>query len=169
MGNPKSGKMYGVQSADPIAIGDMVWFDKRTQTVKAFSHADAWTGSTAGSQGKVAENFVGFAASAHTANDATITLVRIEAKGVFGVALSPAAIVEVGDLVTATKDPAGNLLFAGTVSKGALGAADEPTPATQTIAIGKVAKRYTIATSAVEIEIVGVREAGAGPRQYLVS
>ena len=43
MGNPKSGKMYGVQSADPIAIGDMVWFDKRTQTVKAFSHADAWT------------------------------------------------------------------------------------------------------------------------------
>ena len=167
--NPKSTKNYAVLSADVIAIGDLVWFDKRTQTVKAFSHLDAWTGSTAGSQGKVAENFVGVASSAHVANDATVTTVRVEAKGMVDYPLDISAIVEIGDLVTAAKDPAGNFLYAQRVAKGALGDPDEPTSLAREIAIGKVAIRSTVAVADCAFEILGMREAGGGPRMYLTS
>src|SRR5262245_57243082 len=92
MGNPKGIKTYAVLAADPISTGDLVWFDKRTQTVKAFSHADAWTGSQDGAQGKVAENFVGVAASAHAANDSANLLVQVEARGEFGFALDSSAV-----------------------------------------------------------------------------
>ncbi|HSE46257.1 MAG TPA: hypothetical protein VLA89_13095 [Gemmatimonadales bacterium] len=170
MANPKSEKQYGVLAADPIEIGDLCWFDKRTQTVKAFSHADAWTGTTDGSQGKVAENFVGVARSAHVANDSTLTTVQVEARGVYEFVLTTAALLEVGDLVTASKNPSFSLLFAQQVDKGALGAADEPTSRAREIAIGKVAVRYQAATtSKALIEILGTREAGGGPRQFLLS
>lgn len=167
--NPKSAKQYAVLAADAIVIGDLVWFDKRTQTVKAFSHTDAWTGSTAGSQGKVAENFVGVARSAHAANDSTLLFVQVEARGEFDFPLDSSAIVEVGDLVTAAKDPAGNFLYAQRVAKGALGDPDEPTGLAREIAIGKIAKRSTVAVSDVVIEILGTREVGGTPRQYLTS
>lgn len=171
MANPKSAKQYAVLAADPIEIGDLVWFDKRTQTVKAFSHADAWTGSTDGSQGKVAENLVGVARSAHVANDSALLTVQVEARGVYGFIVTTAAIFEVGDLVNASKDPAGNLLFAQQVDKGAVtgNIIAEFTTRAREIAIGKVAKRYTVATSNVEVEILGVREAGGSPRQFLTS
>lgn len=167
--NPKSLKEYAVLTADAIAVGDLCWFDKRTQTVKPFSHTDAWTGSTAGSQGKVAENFVGVAMSAHAANDALNLKVRIAARGVFGYPLTTAAIMEVGDYIVASKDPAGSLLFAQQVDKGALSAADEPSNLARETCIGKAAERSTVAVSVIDVEIQGVREAGAGPRQYLLS
>lgn len=171
MANPKSVKEYAVLSADPIAIGDLVWFDKRTQTVKAAAHADCWTGSTDGAQGKFAENFVGVARSAHAANDASNLKVRVESRGVYNFALSPSAIMEVGDLVNAVKDPAGNILLNGTVGKGATISAinTEHTTRAREIAIGRVAVRSTIAVDNVDVEIMGTREAGGGPRLYLTS
>lgn len=170
MANPRGTKNYAVLSADAITIGDLCWFDKRTQTVKAFSHTDAWTGSTAGSQGKVAENFVGVALSAHSANDTTVTTVRIESKGTFDHPLDSSAIVEIGDLVTPAKDPAGNFLYAQRVAKGAIGAdPNEPTAFAREIAIGKIAVRSTVAVSDVVYEIFGMRDAGATPKMYLTS
>lgn len=167
--NPKSLKEYAVLAADAVDVGDLCWFDKRTQTVKAFSHSDAWTGSTAGSQGKVAENFVGVAMSKHAANDAINLTVRVAAKGVFGYPLTTSAAIEVGDYLVASKDPSGNLLYAQQIDKGAIGAADEPTGLARETCIGRAAKRYSVATGVVEMEIQGVREAGASPRQYLLS
>jgi len=169
--NPKSGKQYAVLAADPIEIGDLLWFDKRTQTVKSFAHADAWTGSTDGSQGKVSENLVGVARSAHVLNDAANLFVQVEARGVYAFIVTTAAIFEVGDLVNASKNPAGNLLFAQQVDKGAVtgNIVVEFTPRAREIAIGKVAKRYTVASGNVEVEIMGTREAGGSPRLYLTS
>jgi hypothetical protein len=161
--------MYAVLAADAIDIGSMCWFDKRTQTVKMFSHLDAWTGSTAGAQGKVAENFVGVATSAHVANDAGVTVVRIACKGAVDMLLSPSAIVEIGDVVTAAKDPAGNFLLANTVAKGSLGDPDEPTALARELAVGRVAIRSTVAISDVVFEYVGTREAGSPVRQGLSS
>jgi hypothetical protein len=169
MANPKSVKEYGVLAADAIAVGDLVWLDKRTGTVKAFSHSDAWTGTTAGSQGKVAENFVGHAMSAHAANDSVNLTVRVAGKGVFGYTVTTPATFEVGDLIMASKDPSGNLLFAAQVDKGALGDPGEPTSLARELCIGKAAKRYLVATAVVEVEIQGMREAGSGPRMYLTS
>lgn len=164
-------KEYAVLAADAIEVGDLLWFDKRTQTVKAFSHADAWTGSEDGAAGKVAENFVGVAASAHAANDAVSTVVRVHTRGVYEFPLSAAAVLEVGDLVNAVKNPAGNTLYAQTVVKGATISAinAEFTTRAREIAIGKVAKRVTVADTRALIEIMGTREAGGGPRQYLTS
>jgi hypothetical protein len=169
MANPKSVKEYGVLAADAIAVGDLCWIDKRTGTVKSFAHADAWTGSTAGSQGKVAENFVGVAMSAHAANDGANLTVRVAGKGVFGYPVTTAATFEVGDYITASKDPSGNLLFAQAVDKGALGDPGEPSGLTREICIGKAAKRYLVAASVIEVDIQGMREAGSGPRMYLTS
>lgn len=171
LSNPKSAKQYAVLAADAIEIGDLVWFDKRTQTIKAFSHADAWTGSTDGAQGKVAENLVGVARSAHVANDSALLTVQVEARGVYGFIVTTPAVFVVGDLVTASKNPAGNLLFAQQVDKGAVISAinAEFTTRAREIAIGKVAKSYAVATSNVEVELIGTREAGGGPRIYLTS
>jgi hypothetical protein len=171
-GNPKSMKQYAVLAADPIEIGDLVWFDKRTQTVKSFGHADAWTGTTDGAQGKVAENFGGVANSAHAANDSTLLTVQVEARGWYEFPLTTSATIEVGDLITASKNPAGNLLFAQQVDKGAVASSiigTEPLARTREIAIGKAAKRYAVATASVIVEINGTREAGGGPRQFLTS
>lgn len=169
--NPKSGKTYAVLAADPIEIGDLLWFDKRTQTVKAFSHADAWTGTTDGSQGKVAENLVGVARSAHAANDAVNLTVQVEARGVFAFIVTTPATFEVGDLIIASKNPSFSLLYAQQVDKGAVLSVinAEPQIRTREIAIGKAAKRYSVASSNIEVEIMGTREAGGSPRLFLTS
>ena len=167
--NPKSAKNFAIDTAEAVSVGDLMWWDKRFQVARPFSSTSAWTGSTAGSQGKVAENFIGVARSAHVLNDTVVTTVRIEARGVFRFPVTTAAAFEVGDLISASKDPAANLLLAQAVDKGALGDPGEPTGLAREIAIGKAAVRYTAASSIVEVEILGQREAGAGPRMYLTS
>ena len=171
LSNPKSVKEYAVLAADAIEIGDLVWFDKRTASVKSFSHTDAWTGSTDGSQGKVANNFVGVARSAHAATDSANLTVRVEAKGVFAFVVTTAAIFHVGDLVTASKDASGNLLHAQQVDRGANDPAlyAEHTARARELAIGKVARSYAVASSIVEVEILGQREPGGSPKMYLTS
>lgn len=162
---------YSVLAADAIEIGDLLWFDKRTQTVKSFAHADAWTGSTDGAQGKVAENFVGVAQSAHAANDSQNLTVRVHGRGTFEFLVGTAITFEVGDLVNAVKNPSFNLLYAQYVDRGAVISAinTEHTTRAREIAIGKVAKRTTAASGVVVVEIQGTRVAGGGPRQYLTS
>jgi hypothetical protein len=166
--NPKSAKEFAVDTAESTEIGDLMWWDKRFQVARPFGAASTWTGSTAGTQGKVAENFIGVARSAFTVGDPK-ALVRIEARGVYRLPVTTAALFEVGDLVTASKDPSGNLLFDQEVEKAALGDPGEPTVVAQTLAIGRAAKRSVSAVNVIEVEIHGTREAGANFRMYLSS
>lgn len=167
--NPKSRKEYAIDTTEAIEVGDLMWWDKRSQVVRPASSSSLWTGTTAGSQGKLAENFVGVAASAHAANDSVVTTVRVEGRGVFRFVVTTPATFEVGDYITGSKDPAGNLLFDQQVDKGALGDPGEPTSLAREICIGRAARRYTVASGVIEMEIQGMREAGASPRQYLTS
>ena len=59
--NPKAIKEYPITNADAIEIGDLMWWDRANSVAKAASHANAWTGTAAGAQGKIAENFLGVA------------------------------------------------------------------------------------------------------------
>lgn len=174
-GNPRSVKSYPVLSTVAIEAGDLCWWDAVYQTARSFSDTAAWTGTLDGSQGKVAETFLGSAQSAHAAGDTLVTEVRIAARGVYGYPLATADTLEVGDLVTAARDGSSNLLLAQAVVKGAIkgiggGSYYEPTPRARELAIGKAAKRYpTATTGSVDVEFIGTREAGGGPRQYLTS
>lgn len=159
--NPKHRKEYLIDTAQTIEVGDLMFWDNVYRLARAFGDSRGWTGTTDGSQGQVAENFIGVAASAHTANDTTVTTCRIEGKGVFAFPVTTAATFEVGDFVTASKDPAFSLLLDQAVDKGAVDASNEPTARSREISIGRAARRYAVATSIVEVEINGTREAGS--------
>ena len=165
--NPKAIKEYPIASADVIDIGDLMWWDRANSVARVFSHANAWTGSLAGSRGKVAENFLGSAMSAHVANDANVTTVRIAGRSTFSYPVGTAATFEIGDLVTADQDGSDNLLLAQSVEKltGTVGLGlGEPS-----LCIGKVAKRDASSASTVEIEFMGINEPGGGIRALLTS
>lgn len=165
--NPKSAKEFAVDSTVAVEIGDIMWWDKRASVARSAADSTTWTGTTDGSQGKVAENFIGFARSAFAVGDLH-AMVRIEARGVYRVPVTTAATFEVGDLINASKNPAGSVLYAQQVDKGALNVG-EPTARARELAIGRAAKRYVAATNIVEVEIMGSREAGSNFRQYLTS
>ena len=164
----KNPKEFAVDSTLAVEIGDLMWWDRINKVARSAGAVAAWTGSTAGSQGKVAENFIGLARSAFVVGDMH-ALIRIEGRGVHRLPVTTAATFEVGDLVSASKDPSGNVLFAQQIDKVAEGAPGEPTVAGRLLAIGRVAKRYTVATNMVEVEIMGTREAGGSIRNYLTS
>ena len=166
----KNPKEFPVSSAEATEIGDLMYWDAASQVARPFSSTSAWTGTTAGTQGKVAENFIGLARSAFAVGD-THALVRIEGRGVFRNPVTTAATFEVGDLVTASKNPAGNVLYAQQIDKGAVGVAPmyEPTILARSLAIGRIAKRAPVAVSIIEWEIMGTREPGGSIRNYLTS
>lgn len=166
----KNPKEFAIDSAEATEIGDLMYWDQINKVARPFSATSAWTGSTAGTQGKVAETFIGVARSAFAVGD-TKALVRIEGRGVFRLPVTTAALFEVGDLVTAAKDPGGNLLYAQQVEKGAVGVAPayEFTVLARSLTIGRAAKRATVAVNIIEVEIMGTREAGGSIRNYLTS
>lgn len=158
--NPKHTKEYPIASADEINVGDLMYWDNVSRVARAFGSSDAWTGTEDGAKGKVAENFIGVAQSAHIANDTAVTTVKISGRGVYGFPVTTAATFEVGDYVMASKDPSFSLLLDQAVDKSATDATNEVTARGREISIGRAAKRYTVATSVVEVEISGTKEAG---------
>jgi len=170
MSNPKSQKDYPIDTAEAIAVGDLMYWDRVSAVARPFNSTHAWTGTLAGSQAHVAENFIGCAMSAHAANDTTRFLtVRVAGRGVFGYPVTTAATFNIGDLVTASQDPAASLLLAQAVDKAALGDPGEPTIVARSLAIGKAHETKAVAASVIDVEFAGIHEAGAGPRQYLTS
>jgi hypothetical protein len=161
MSNPKHVKEYLIDTAATIEVGDLMWWDNVYRVARSFADARGWTGSTDGSQGQAAECFIGVAMSAHTANDTLNNTVRIAGKGVFGFTVTTAATFEVGDFVTASKDPSFSLLLDQAVDKSAVDASNEPTARGRELSIGRAAKRYGVATSVVEVEINGTKETGS--------
>lgn len=158
--NPRSAKEYVCTLTEAVEIGDLMYWDNVTRTARPASSSDAWTGSEDGAKGKVAENLLGVARSAHAANDPN-TLVRIEGRGVFAFELLTPTTFEVGDFVNAAKNPSFSLLYAQTVEKGATDASNEPTARAREISIGRIAKRSgSVTASQVLVEIAGTREAG---------
>ena len=158
--NPKHAKEYPIDTTEETNVGDLMYWDNVSRVARPFGSSNGWTGSTDGSQGKVAENFIGVARSAHVANDTVNTVIRIEGRGVFGFPVTTAATFEVGDYVTASKDPSFSLLLDQAVDKAAADASGEPTARAREVSIGRAAKRYVAATSILEVEIAGTKEAG---------
>lgn len=159
--NPKGKKQWPVDSADEIAVGDLMYWDWASRVARRFSHSDAWTGTLDGSQGKVAENFLGCAGSAHVAGDTANTVIRIDSLGVFGMSVTTVATFEIGDYLTASKDPSYSLLLAQAVDKAATDASGETTARGRELSIGRAMKREAVATSLVEMGIRGTREPGS--------
>ena len=171
--NPQGRKDYPIDITEAIAVGDLMWWDKRSQVARSFASASAWTGSTAGTQAKMAENFIGVAQSAHPLPDnpqrTDFTTCRIGGRGTYAYPLTTAVAVQVGDYVTASKDPSGNLMFAQQVDKGAIGDPGEHTSLARELAIGKITRTAPSSAPVAEFEILGTREAGGTARQYLTS
>lgn len=170
-GNPKSLKQYRYASGDAPAIGDLMWYDRRGVSgvaggcARPFSSTSAWTGSTAGSQAKVAEAFLGVCQSVDTVN----LLCSITGRGVVGMPTDTPYTFDVGDLIVPVKDPSGNLLYSQVVAKGTVTGPQDFNSLSREIAIGKAHKRYAAVSGVVEFEICGIHESGAGPRQFLTS
>lgn len=146
---------YAVDLATVIEIGDLVWLD--TDDAKPFNATELWTGTEAGSLGKAAEKFIGSAMSAHAANDARVTTIRVATIGVFAYPLNTATTLEMGDLVGAKKDT-GNTLLNQVVAK----------VTNESHAIGRVVRRGTLVTIA-RFDIRTRAVAGGGNRAFLTS
>lgn len=169
--NPKAIKEFLCLDADAIEIGDLMYLQRGTPsdptTTKCARPANTiWTGTLAGSQGKLAENFLGVAMSSKAANDGG-TKVRIAGKGVFAFPVDTAVAFEIGDMVCGVRDAGLNALLDQTVGKILTGAVLGAL--TESMAIGKVTRRYATATALVEFEILGRAEAGGGVRAFLSS
>ena len=159
--NPKGKKEFLIDTADTINVGDLMWWDNVSRVARRFSHSSTWSGSLDGTQGKVAENFLGHAGSAHVAGDTAVTFVRIDSLGVYGYPVTTPAAFEIGDYITASKDPAGSLLLDQAVDKAATDASNEVTARGREISIGRAMRRYPVATPIVEMGIRGVKEPGS--------
>lgn len=154
--NPSGHLDFAVDLATEIEVGDLCWLD--VDDAKPASATTLWTGTEAGTLARFAEKFIGVAASAHRANDALVTTVRVHTRGTFSHPLDAATTLEIGNLIGGKKDTGGNYLYAQKVAK-----VTEPT-----YAIGKVQKRGTSLTLA-HYEIAGASAAGGGNRQFLTS
>lgn len=172
MANPASQKTFTCLDTDTIEVGDLMWMQKGTpsdpttaKVVRPASATALWTGTLAGTQGKLAENFVGVAVSAKYANDGNVK-VQVAGRGTFGYPC-PSATYEIGDLVGGSRDGGSNFLKDQEVVKIAQGAVLGAL--TESMAIGKVNKQYVAATTLVEFEICGRAEAAGGVRAFLSS
>lgn len=157
--NPKGQMKFAVDSATTVAIGDLMWHD--VDDAKPASHSGLWTGTEAGSAGKLAERFLGVARQAHDSSSANLdvknrTTVEVETMGVYEYPCTSATF-EIGDLVRGKKDT-GNTFLAQEVEK----------TTNESLAIGKVVKRYASATTRVEFQILGVVNPG-GRKAFLSS
>ena len=80
---------FRVLDATAVEIGDLMWMDagsvkaSPSNDVKPASSTALWTGSLAGTQGKLAKHFVGVAMESKTASDGKLTI-RVACRGVFG-------------------------------------------------------------------------------------
>lgn len=143
-----------------VEIGDLMWLD--TDDAKPASSTSLWTGTLAGTRGKLAEKFLGVAMSSHGSTDPAGT-VRVACRGVFALPVTTATTFEVGDRVSGSRDGSNNYLLDQEVEKAA------DSPANQNIFIGKAVKRYSSNTSIVEVEIAGSVVAGGGMKAFLSS
>lgn len=154
--NPKSIKEFDVDSAVAIEVGDIVC--QVTDDARPASNTGLWTGGAAGTRGNVAMKFVGIAMSSKSSTSAT-GKVRVAGKGVFSMPVNTGTTFEIGDLVGAVQDGSNSYMLAQQVMK-----VTDPAEA-----IGKVVKRYSVATSIVEFEILSNADAGGGFRAFLTS
>jgi len=159
---------FRVLDATAVEIGDLMWMDpgaikaSPSNDVKPASHADLWTGSLAGTQGKLAEHFVGVAMESKVASDGKLTC-RVACRGVFGLPVTTATTFDQGDLIAGSRNGGLNLLHAQQADKIA------DTPVNKGLAIGKATKRYTTNVSVIETEIGGQPVAGGGWKAFLSS
>jgi len=126
-----------VDSATEIEIGDLVWQD--TDDAKPAS-AQADQGSETANQERFAEKFLGVAMQRSRAGDAAP--VRVATTGVFEFDC-PSGTFELGDLVGADENAAGNALLDQQVAK----------VSASKYAIGRVAKRVASAATAVLVDV----------------
>jgi hypothetical protein len=151
---------FAVDAATTVAIGDLMWHD--VDDAKPASHTGLWTGTEAGSAGKLAERFLGVAQAAHNSSSANLyvanrTTIEVQTLGVYEYPCTSATF-EIGDRVRGKKDTGGNFFLAQEVEK----------TTNDSLAIGKVTKRYATATTKVEFQILGVVNPG-GQKAYLSS
>lgn len=172
--DPLSIREFLVDSGVAIEIGDLCWMDKptpvaptATYSVKPASSTDLWTGSLAGTQGKLAEKFVGVALSKKVSTDTVTNKVRVACRAVVRMTCVSAAF-EIGDHVCGSRDASNNYLLAKTVEKvtGTNPLTGNPN---ESMAIGRVSKREASAVTIVEFEIMGRSVAGGGVRAFLTS
>jgi hypothetical protein len=126
-----------VDSATEIEIGDLVWQD--TDDAKPAS-AQVDQGSESANQERFGEKFLGVAMQRSRARDAA--LIRVATAGVFEFDC-PGGTFELGDLVGADENAAGNALLNQQVAK--VGASK--------YAIGRVARRVSEPTTSVMVQI----------------
>ena len=126
-----------VDSATVIEIGDLVWLD--TDDAKPAS-AQADQGSETANQEKLADNFLGVAMQRSRSGDTSP--IRVATTGVFELDC-PSGTFELGDLVGADENAAGNALLNQQVAK----------VSASKYAIGRVAKRVASAATAVLVDI----------------
>lgn len=153
--DPASIREFSVDASVTIEIGDLVWLD--TDDIKPASNTACWTGSLAGTQGKLAEKFAGVAMSRLESTAAGT--VRVATRGVFKFPLGTATTWEVGALIGGVRDGSNNYLLDQQVD-----VVTEPA-----LALGKATKRATVSSSEIEFEIVGRTAAGGGFRAFLTS
>ncbi len=126
-----------VDSATEIEIGDLVWQD--TDDAKpASSQADQ--GSETANQERFADKFLGVAMQRSRAGDTSP--IRVATTGVFEFDC-PSGTFELGELVGADENAAGNALLNQQVAK----------VSASKYAIGRVAKRVASAATAVLVDI----------------
>jgi hypothetical protein len=126
-----------VDSATVIEIGDMLWLD--TDDAKpASSRTDQ--GTEASNQDKMADTFLGVAMQRSRNGDTAP--IRVATTGVFEFDC-PSGVSELGDLIGADENSAGNALLNQTVTK----------VSASRYAIGRVAKRQSTASTSVLVDI----------------
>lgn len=145
---PQAIRSYPVDLTTVIEIGDLCWLDGND--VKNAAHANLWEATEAATRRKLARKFVGAAQSAHDANDAAVTTVRVAGRGVARYPVGTATTFEFGDLVGGDQDGANNVLLDQSVQKTA-----DPQEA-----IGRVVEQHTVAASAVLFEFAARDVAG---------
>ena len=126
-----------VDSATEIEIGDLVWQD--TDDAKPAS-AQADQGSETANQEKFADKFLGVAMQRSRAGDTTP--IRVATTGVFELDC-PSGTFELGDLLGADENGAGNALLDQQVAK----------VSASKYAVGRVAKRVASAATSVLVDV----------------
>jgi len=157
--DPAGIREFAVDASVQVEIGDLLWLNG--DDVRPASHTSLWTGGLAGTQGNLAQKFVGVAMSA--INSTSAGFVRVATRGTFKFTVTTAATFEVGNLISGSRDGSNNYLLDQAVDK----LTDNQT--NQGLAIGRVTKRETVATTQVEFEILSSVAPGGGYKAFLAS
>ena len=160
--NPKGRVTYPVAAATVIEVGDLLFrvtSGASAGQVLPASSTTLWNSTIALTREALAEKFVGVCAKAHSASGKNNDTVDVYTLGVFTFPVGTAATFEVGDSVGGDQDAALSQLLDQSVEKVTI----------PSHAIGKVVKRYSVATSQVDIEILGRDAVGGGQRAFLTS